>query len=217
MVEAVKIIDGCLIRDQDADFDGARGDSCFDTSAYGLSSFYLTEMPNPYIDPTKFITPTGTVRHPLVKWRENDMSEDNEKPLFMYARAIESPQISNFIHEKIQERGDRTGNGNLITLAYEAELEDLQWLRCLCLVVQVIFFWFPFYWNDGGGWPIGLAWKKSDGYLQWALTSALAPKIFRKLIRKSTLKQKISDYYGPEGVLGNWVVERHQAMIDKLF
>jgi len=218
----MRIEDGAIVRDQNGDSPGRYGDSAFDTGAFLLSHFRTSPGHEyfPQLNHKLFITPTGTIRHPKAIWRQNDMSEDNEKPLFMFCKEIGDFESAAFIADRCWD-DLRTGNLKLITPAYVAELRDWQWLRCICLVGQVLFFWFPFYWNDGdwknGRWPIRLSWYKSDGYLQWALNAFLAPKPFRKLIRKKTLKQKISDYYAPEGESGLWVVEKHWQLIDRFF
>lgn len=218
--------DGTLVRDQNQDFDGARGDSCFDSCAFGLSHFLVNKEYHPQLDADKFFTSEGTVRHPDVKWREDDMSTDNELALYMFVREIGDIKKRSFILERIKDRGWKTGNGQFISPGYFAELVNSQVLRCLFLTIQVIFFWFPVYWNDGawkkGEWPLGNAWKKTDGYLQWALVASFAPWPFRRLISKATLKSKIVGYYKPEidavvnlGVTTE-VLVAHGRMVDLL-
>jgi hypothetical protein len=220
MDEKMTLVDGALIRDQNGDTPGQYGDSCFDTSAYALSKMLLGESMVD-IKLAQFIRPDGeTIRHPKSFWGAEDQSEDQEKPLSMAVKFAGLTYMGKsdwrLIKEKIYERGMKTGNGNFITLGYLAELQELQWLRIFCQVIQVLFFWFPFCWNDGTK-NIDWSWHKSDGYLQWALTACFTPWIFRKLIRKQTLKQKIADYYAPEGQNGLWVVQKHYQLIDKYF
>lgn len=248
----MRFVDGALVRDQNTDFDGARGDSSFDTNAFGYSYFYTSPgfEYHPSIRVENFFDKNGlTVRHRAIKWGHNDMSEDNEKPLYCFMKAVGNDNICYSIELNLKFNGWRTGNGKFITLGYFAEIWNSQVLRCLVQVVQVIFFWFPFYWNDGkfkdfkntlrffwqttrqtkwiiygatfksllSQFPIDNAWKKSDGYLQWTLIAHKTPWIFRKLIRKSTLKKKIADYYAPEGASGLWVVEIHHKLLERYF
>lgn len=224
--------DGCILRDQNDDFDGARGDSCFDTNSFGLSHLHVNSEYHSEINVNRFFDENNqTVRHPEVKWRHDDMTEDNEKPLFMLCRALTAHRLTNLIKDNIVNNGYKTGNGKVVTLGYLAELTNWQSVRCFTQTAQVLFFWFFWYWDDGRFknwwinmklnfslltwryfyepiwqmikltwkyWPIGNNWKKSDGYLQWALTAQLTPWIFRKLVRKKTLKYKIGKYYEPE-------------------
>src|SRR5258708_1143368 len=81
---------GCLVRDQNSDFDAARGDSCYETAAFALSHWFVEHAYHSKLRLDQFVTATGTVRHPDVKWREDDMSEDNEKPLYMFFRETQN-------------------------------------------------------------------------------------------------------------------------------
>lgn len=216
--------EGAILRDQNGDSPGKYGDSCFDTFAFGLSWFRVNKQYHPQIDHKNFITATGTLRNKHSIWRQNDMSEDNEKPLLMFLKETCNTEDWQFVADRCWD-DLKTGNQHLISPGYVAELTGWQWLRCLTQVIQVIFFWFPFYWNDGdfknGRWPIRLSWYKSDGYLQWALIAYLTPWPFRRLISKTTLKNKIREYYGPEfptnGLpLTTLVVDTHRKMVDLL-
>lgn len=216
---------GSIVRDQNGSSPGQYGDSCFDTFAFGLSHWFVYKQYPAEIDHTIFITPTGAVRHPKSIWRQNDMTEDNEKPLYIFLRETQNNEARQFIADRCWD-DLKTGNMKLVTPGYVAELLNWQWLRCLCLVVQVLAFWFPWYWNDGdwknGRWPIRLSWNKSDGYLQWALIANLAPWPVRRLIRKKTLKRKVIEYYMPEIKAGMNtkatfdIISAHDQMVDLL-
>lgn len=197
---------GTLVRDQNPPGDPGRyGDSCFDSSAFGLSWFRIKKNVHPMIDENQFFLSTGQpIRHPFSIWPES--TQDQELPLFLYVRELGQFDRCHTMRELVRARGWRTSNGKMITPAYYAELNSIAWLRCLCQFVQVIFFWFPFYWNDGkfqkGEWPIGNNWKRTDGYLQWKLIAHLTPWPFNSLVRKKTLREKIAGYYEPEIVAG---------------
>jgi hypothetical protein len=219
--------DGAILRDQNGASPGRYGDSCFDTFAFGLSHFWTSpgHEYHPRIDHKAFITATGTLRNKHSIWRQNDMTEDNEKPLLMFLKETGNSEDWQFVADRCWD-DLKTGNMHLISPGYVAELTGWQWLRCFTQTMQVLFFWFPWYWNDGkwkkGEWPIGNAWKKTDGYLQWALTAHLTPWPFRRLISKATLKRKIREYYNPEidaiGELSTTieVIATHRRMVDLL-
>jgi hypothetical protein len=228
--------DGALLTSNDGDSPGRFGDSCFHTMAFALSWFWTSKGHeyHPLVDHTNFFdSGCRTVRHKLAPWQHEDMSEDNEKPLFMFLRETGNDQTARLIYDALRANGWRTGNNKMITLGYVAELRgDWVWLRCLTQLIQVIFMWFPFYWNDGAwnnfllnmklnwntltwrdwfnwmlwkfwsrlwdNFPVQNAWKKTDGYLQWLLTAHKTPFPFRRLIRKKTLRAKISEWYRPE-------------------
>lgn len=209
----MKIIDGILVREQNPlGNPGNIGDSCFETSAYGLSILGIGV--NMSLAVNSFVTPAGTVRHKDSPWREDDMSTDNELPLYMLLREVKNPNAE-FIKAKVIERGYKTGNEKFVSPGYLAELLNSQFLRCLFLVGQVLIFWFPFRWSDSKKW-FELSWPHCDGYLQWALTARFAPYIFRKLIRKKTLIEKIKQYYLPEPNSA-WLVDAHLDHIDRFF
>lgn len=255
--------EGALVRDQNGDSPGRYGDACFDTFAFALSWFWTSpgHEYHPLVNHSNFITPTGTLREKHSIWRQGDQSEDNEKPLLMFLKETSNIEDWQFVADRCWD-DLKTGNGHYITLGYIAELMGWPWLRCFCQFVQVLFFWFPFYWDDGrmnkllkeieerltdkvikleavttiipGGisiwerlellwkyWPIGNNWKRCDGYLQWAIIAYKTPWPFRRLIRKSTLNDKILAYYRPEIDVGPTtvlrdVIETHFKLVDLL-
>jgi hypothetical protein len=206
--------DGTIVREQNrADDPGRYGDSCFDSCAFGLSWLRSKKNAHPSIDVGQFFDEKGeTRRHPKSIWPE--MSQDQELPLYMLCRELGRKDLTRLIERGLIRRGWKTSNDKPITLAYAAEVCDWQWLRCLSQVVQVMFFWFPFYWDDGrfakGEWPIGNNWRRSDGYLQFKLIAYKTPWPFNSLVRKATVDEKIRAYYKPESdatqVIDNGVI-----------
>lgn len=197
---------GTLVRNQNrSDDPGRYGDSCFDSSAFGLSWFRIKKNVHPLIDENQFFLDTGqSIRHPFSIWPET--SQDQELPLFLYVRELGQFDRCHRMRELVQKNGWRTSNGKTITAAYYAELNEMKWLRCLCQFVQALFFYFPFYWNDGkfkkGEWPIGNNYARTDGFLQWKLIAHLTPFPFNRLVPKKLLRKKIAGYYEPEIVAG---------------
>src|SRR5574343_236480 len=163
---------GGLVRDQNGQSPGRYGDQCFDTMSFALSWFWTSpgHEYHPQVDHKIFFVPTGkvmryeTVRSPylpseLLEKREWKMSTDNEINLYIFCRETANVGDAAAIKCNIKERGWKTSNERWISPGYYAEIKDWQWFRCLCQVIQVLFFWFPFYWNDGAWekreWPIG--------------------------------------------------------------
>lgn len=217
-----------LIREQNPPTDPARlGDSCFETSSYLNGRFLLGDY-DFVVDLTQFVTPIGTIRHPDApfaddkgeSWREDDMTTDNELPLYMASKKAGMSQTS-FIKNKAVSRGYRTGNGNLVSPGYFAELMDWQWLRVICLVVQLLIFKFPIRWGDSSEEPWYKLWKhielnksSCDGYVQWMQIATQAPRWVRLLISKETLKLKIRMYYAKEPN-SQWIIDVLDQVIDR--
>jgi hypothetical protein len=211
--------DGTLVRDQDGPTsDGRYGDSAFDSSAFGLSWWFVNKQYHPQLKLDQFLTPNGVIRHPKSIWGANDTTEDQEKPLYMFFRETCNYKQQVQIYDQVTGRGYKTGNGNYVTPGYLAELRKITWLRCLSQLIQVLFFYLP-YWDDGAK-RIRFT-GKTDGYLQWALIAYLTPWPFRRLISKAKLKDKILSYYTPEmGCLPQdttlLVIKTHWALVDLL-
>lgn len=205
---------GLLIREQNAaDDPGRLGDSCAETSRLALADLIQNRYVNPLWELPKFVTPLGTIRHPDSPWRENDMSSDNELPLYMASRQACFAQTG-FIKQKVISRGWKTGNGDFISPGYFAEIVDSQVLRCMLLIVQVALFYIPIRWSDASR-----SFERndaSDGYLQWMLTACLAPPWVRKLLSKDKLKQKIAAYYSPEPNSA-WLVNIYNGVIERFW
>lgn len=215
---------GTLLTSNDGDSQGRYGDSCFHTMAFALSHWITSpgHEYHPQVDHKRFFDEYGrTVRHRLSPWKFNDMSEDNEKPLYLFCRETSQPEEFS-IRGAIDARNGRTGNGRLITIGYYALLLDMKWLLSFTQVIQAVFFLLP-YWDDG---PRRIRFTgKTDGYLMWAILAHFSYWPTRKLIRKSTLHRKIIEWYRPEieHALNNGgnnttglVIDTHGLMVEKL-
>jgi hypothetical protein len=220
--ESVVIRDefGLLVREQNGPKDPGRiGDSCFDTSCDVLANLYLGCNVSCAEKLKMFFTTTGTIRHPKSPWRENDQTSDQDLLLYVALKLAGNP-LHLEMKKAVIARGYRTGNWDFVSPGYLAEILDSQILRSVCLLVQLIFFLFPFYWNDGkwlkGEWPIGNNYRRSDGYLAWVLIAVMAPKFIRKLIPKSVLYSKIKSYYAPDPNSA-WVLRNYEQVIERYF
>lgn len=140
--------DGALVRTQNWDSIARYGDACYETMAFALSYFYTSKGHeyHPKVNHKIFLTPDGTIRHPKYNEGVKDQTEDQEMLLFVFCKTTGNDEDAKFIMKQCSDW--RTGNGNLISPAYWAEIKDWMWLRCLCQLAQAIFFLFP-YWNDG--------------------------------------------------------------------
>ena len=71
---------------------GCLGDSCAETSRLGLIHLVLGKDYAPLC--AQFITKIGIVRHPFSLWREEDTSNDQMRPLYLYLKASKQTIIS---------------------------------------------------------------------------------------------------------------------------
>lgn len=176
--------DGTLVTSNDGDSPGRYGDSCFHTMAFALSHWITSpgHEYHPQVNHKRFFDDNGrTVRHRLAPWGHEDMSEDNEKPLYLFCRETSQPEEFD-IREAINACSGRTGNRKLITIGYYALLHDMKWLLSITQIIQAVFFLLP-YWDDGAwktfvinmklNWNT-LTWRDWFNWMLWKFWSRLA-------------------------------------------
>lgn len=204
---------GCLITEHDTDPDGARGDSCSETSRLWHIQYRLNLIGvNQSVNLSPFQTPYGFVRHPLSKWREDDFSSDQALPLFICYRIRPSPEQA-FMFDVIKSNWFRTGNNNLVAPVLLGFLMNWLWFVNICVFVQALIFKLPYRWSDSTKW-----FEKTDDvsgdYLNFIHCAFYCSPWVREMIPKSVLKAKVWAYYLPEPN-SHWLVELYYEFLER--
>lgn len=207
---------GCLVMEHSSP-EGNLGDSCAESSRLDHMNYLLGKSPQCNL--TKFVTITGYVRHPLVpeSWKEKDFSSDQALPLLLCFKMKNhwNGLYADQMRSRIMANYWRTGNNNFVSPGLFAELIGCKWLRAFFLLVQMLLFKFPYRWSDSKKW-----FESTDGssgdYLNFIHLGVHAPKWVRRLVSKSMLKQKVSDYYAPEPK-SDWLIKIYDEFIEKYF
>lgn len=216
----MKIVEGALLREQNDDFAGQSGDSCFDTSElehmkqalkrkfpYDVWTWALS-LPQ-FIDENKRLQ-----RHPQTKFKD-DISSDQ---MHMFVLATKDTIASFPTHVG----WPRTSNGNLFSIGLLAEMMHAPALSNLSLLVQIILFWIPVRWCDGndptirfGPIRLNLGFRHHCGdYRLFKQCLFYAPWILRRLVFKQTLKRMTRLYWAPEPNI-QWLIEIDDRFIEE--
>lgn len=202
-------------------YPGNIGDSCAETGRYKHLKQLLGLSSNE-VNLTPFITSEGFIRHPTApssdgtgqSWRESHFSGDQALPLFVAAKRDNDP-IANILKVRLKANWYRTGDGNLIHPGLYALLTGNRTLLTIAVVVQALIFKIPFRWSD--------AYKKfednsdsSADHLNYIHSAVYVPKLFRKLVPKQVLKDKIRNYYQVEPNV-QFLIDLYDQVIDKYF
>jgi hypothetical protein len=218
----MRIENGALLRDQNSDFAGASGDSCFDTAecknmlgkilVINPSEGDFTKMVRTFreLNLSQFIIDGKLQRHPSTAWM-NDISSDQAH---MYALT------TGVVPVDVSTTG-RTSNGDRVSPGYWAYIHNKQWLSNILLIGQMILFWIPIRWCDGNNPNFRLGpIKLNIGYRHWCGDYRLfkqslyyAPWIVRRLVSKRTLKKMTRYYWEPEPN-AEWLIEIDDKYIE---
>lgn len=186
-------------------WEGNRGDSCAETSRYAHLKMLLGDYNLMDIDLSAFDCDTGWVRHPDLEyfrdsknesWGASDMTSDQMLPLYLTSRRAGLGQTTG-IERCIKRDWYRTGNGDLITPGFWAELHDASFDRAVFELAQIGLFKFKYRWNDGTN-KFEETENSACDYLNFIHVAVYGPKWVRKLVDKQTLKDKVQTYYQNE-------------------
>jgi hypothetical protein len=188
---------GCLIMEH-VDWPGSIGDSAAESGRYEHLKMLLGDYVN-ICNLEKFVTPEGYVRHPTAPdgWREGDFSTDQALGLYLAWRRGANYTRTAQMERRIKRNWYRTGNNDIVSPGFFAELMDSQVLRTTFLLIQLLLFMLPYRWNDETKSLERMEGSSAD-YLNFIHCLAYAPKFIRKLVNKETLTQKVKHYYRNE-------------------
>lgn len=194
---------GLLITNEPAP--GCYGDSAAETARAGLLLLLVDNPPR-----TErlsgfdcLFTDKGILRHPKSPWREEDTSEDQKLPLYLYLVALNDYALVNRYRK-------------LDKLWF---LKHLTGLRVLALA---LIFKFPYRWDDGKK-SFQPSKDSSCDYLNFCAQIFYAQivgytdpflQLAVKLTRKDLIKIKIFDYYGSDNY---WLIDLYHKAIDRVW
>jgi hypothetical protein len=189
--------------EHDNNFDGARGDSCAETSrAWHLC--YTLGLPMPFdLKPPVFRTDKFYVRHPEIRadWREQDTSVDQILPLYLCYRLM-NPMLAGEMKSRLKANWYRLQNGQPISPGMYGIVQNNQWLINQTLAVQAFIF------KSG--------WGKTADVLNWLHMSHYAFPWVRNMVKKEFLKSEIRKYYSVEPNV-DWLIDIYDKFIDANF
>jgi hypothetical protein len=205
---------------------GNIGDSCAETARYKHLK-QLLGQPNDDVDLMAFVTEKGFTRHPTApaegqlgpkedgspsdSWRETDMPTDQMLPLYLASDA----GLKNLILMDTRAAGWRTGNGDLVSPQFFGLLNDYSLIVNVSTVGQAMAFKLPWRWSDAYNRFEEMENSSAD-YLNYIHVAVYAEKPLRNLVLKSTLKQKVRDYYKVEPN-SQFLIDLYDQVIDKYF
>ncbi|HEY0751998.1 MAG TPA: hypothetical protein VGD26_12635 [Chitinophagaceae bacterium] len=218
----------------DGGFHGNRGDSCAETGRlFHLLRFLEREAPDVRKVYEHLRTAKGFLRHPLCKWREDDQSSDQMKPLYLAVTSWGFHDLKLDIEHYLQKNKKfgifwTTGNGDPINASFwacikRANNQQTSFHDLAHYLQAVAMERLPYRWNDEKKWFERMEGSSAD-YLnflhaiiqaEYAGHTANSLKAL-KLVSPVKLLRKIMDYYRPEPNC-SWVIDLYSSAISKLY
>lgn len=200
-------------------FQGNRGESMAMTSRLADLQIVALEWYDPKIkvDLMQFVTPLGTIRHPLSKWRENDESSDQLIALYMVLRKNgKSAPVRN----RLIANGWRTGNGDLISPSFYCLIKKRWTMLSITMYAQyLIMTKLPYRWNEERSnqnkWPIEKSSESSADFVNFIHLLYYAKPWLKKRVDAKLLKEKVRHYFSREPNV-DFVIHLYDQFIDEV-